>query len=146
MPDGRGRIHGPRLGETPGGGPSGAASLISAAAILALVAFAAMCIASASADARILVRETRAETEWREADAAANEILGYLRAGLDTSGYGIDVRNEDGIYSYQVPAGTSRLISVRAKIGPDGYEILSWRTERSAEWNPDLDIGVWNGD
>ena len=128
----------------PSGGPSGAASLIAASAILALVAFAAMCLSSAAADGRLLDRQLNASQAWHDADAEANLTLARIRAGEIPD----DVSESNGVYSWTTPLSDGvRAIECEAAAYPGGgYKILSWKTVRVSEWTPDGHLAVFEGD
>lgn len=126
-------------GNARSGGIPGAASLIAVAVVLALAAFAAMCLATASADQRIVFRMLDADDAWHEADAAARRTLAVLRTGQDVEG----VSRTGNLCEYETPVDGNRSIYVRVDVRDDGtYEILSWRTARSSEWTPDQQLHV----
>lgn len=122
-------------------GIPGAASLIAIAVVLAMAAFSSMCLATAETDRNVLYRMLDAEDAWHEADAEANLVLARIRAGEAPEGA---VRDGDD-WSYSVPVDGHRAIAVEAHVGPDGYEITSWRTVRTDEWTPDNHIEVYEG-
>lgn len=127
----------------PAGSPSGAASLIAAAVILAITAFAAMCLATASADARILTRELNADAAWYAADAEANMIIAQIRTGNIPE----NVSYDNNHYAFTVSIDNDRDIAVELEIKPDQtYTILRYQTVRSNAWDPDESIAVWTGE
>lgn len=125
------------------GGIPGAATLVAVAVILALAAFASMCLSTASADQKILFRMLDADDAWHEADAEAMRTLARLRSGEIPEG----VSRNGNAYAYETEIDASRSLYVEAEIEDDGsYRILSWRTARSSEWTPDQSLHVIGGD
>lgn len=116
-------------------GTPGAASLMVIFAVLCLAVFAVLSLSTALADSRL--EHTAADTilKYYHADAAAEEYLSELRA-----------KRENGEYDYSIPVSDTQILSVRARIDEDGYNILKWQLEYSADWEADESMNVWNGE
>lgn len=116
-------------------GTPGAASLMVIFAVLCLAVFAVLSLSTALADSRL--EQTAADNvlKYYAADAAAEEYLAELRA-----------EGKNGEYDCSIPVSDTQLLSVRVRIDENGYMILKWQLEYSADWEADESLNVWNGE
>lgn len=113
---------------TPGGN-----ALMVIFAVLCLVVFAVLTLSSVLADRRITQASINAVTQYYEADCRGEEILAGLRAGETPQG----VREENGMFCYECPMDDNRVLSVKAAVDGDRYEILQWQVKFAGQWETD---------
>lgn len=119
----------------------GAASLLTIFAVLCLVVFALLSVATVQADQRLGDQSEAAVLGYYQADAQAEEILAQLRGGKIPAG----VSQKDGVYCYSCAISETQVLAVAVKIADGGYEILRWQAVPTAQWQPDAGMPVWNG-
>ena len=82
-----------------------------------------------------LLRTTKAELE-------AETVLAELRTGNIPECVSVD----GDIYSYTCAVSDTLELQVSVRIQDDRWEILSWNTSASVDWNKDDSLNVWNGE
>lgn len=119
----------------------GAASLLTIFAVLCLVVFALLSVATVQADTRLGDRSEAAVVGYYQADAQAEQMLAQLRTGKIPDGVSL----QDGVYCYSCPISNTQVLAVQVKIEDDDYEILRWQAVSTTQWQPDEELPVWNG-
>lgn len=122
--------------------PVGAGMLLVSFAVLCLVAFAALCLSSAGAEDRLSRASAETLLARREADAEAEAILAWLRAGEVPEG----VRQENDVYDYTVPIAPDRELQVSVRRAGETYTVLSWREVPTGDWQADERLTLWDGE
>ena len=122
--------------------PVGAGMLLVSFSVLCLVAFAALCLSSASAEDRLSRASAETLLARREADAEAEAILARLRAGEVPEG----VRQENDVYDYTVPIAPDRELQVSVWRAGETYTVLSWREVPTGDWQADERLTLWDGE
>ena len=122
--------------------PVGAGMLLVSFAVLCLVAFAALCLSSAGAEDRLSRASAETLLARREADAEAEAILAWLRAGEVPEG----VRQENDVYDYTVPIAPDRELQVSVRRAGEEYTVLSWREVPTGDWQADERLTLWDGE
>ena len=122
--------------------PVGAGMLLVSFAVLCLVAFAALCLSSAGAEDRLSRASAETQLARREADAEAEAILAWLRAGEVPEG----VRQENDVYDYTVPIAPDRELQVSVRRAGEEYTVLSWREVPTGDWQADERLTLWDGE
>ena len=122
--------------------PVGAGMLLVSFSVLCLVAFAALCLSSASAEDRLSRASAETLLARRAADAEAEAILARLRAGEVPEG----VRQENDIYEYTVPIAADRELRVSVRRAGEDHTVLSWREVPTGDWQADDRLTLWDGE
>ena len=122
--------------------PVGAGMLLVSFSVLCLVAFAALCLSSASAEDRLSRASAEILLARREADAQAEAIRAQLRAGETPE----DVRREDDTYFSTVPIAPDRELRVSVRRAGETYTVLSWREVPTGDWQADERLTLWDGE
>ena len=122
--------------------PVGAGMLLVSFSVLCLVAFAALCLSSASAEDRLSRASAETLLARREADAEAEAILARLRAGETPE----DVRREDDTYYYTVSIAPDRELRVSVRRAGETYTVLFWREAPTGDWQADDRLTLWDGE
>lgn len=101
----------------------GGSTLMVIFAVLCLLTFAVLSVATVTADRRLAEASRKSVEDWYAADTQAEEILFALREGKSPEGV-----SEDGnIYRYDCPIGENRRLTVEVKVDGTDYEILRWQ-------------------
>lgn len=126
------------------GAAIGGSSLIAIFAVLCLVTFAVLGLATVGADQRLMADMTNAIDYYYQADSKAQLMLSELRAGWEPMGV---TEIDEGVYAWTVGSANGVMLDCRVRIEPDGgYEILRWSAVRESEWEGDFSLPVWTGD
>ena len=115
-------------------GIQGGSSLIVIFGVLCLVVFSVLALSGSLAGGRLESASVDATTAYYEADSKAEEKLAELRE-----------TGKDGTYNYSVDISDSQSINVSVKIKGDSYEIISWQTNYTAQWQSDDSLILWDG-
>jgi hypothetical protein len=118
---------------------TGASSLLVIFCVLCLTVFALLSLSTVSSDHRISEENAKALTAYYDADSEANEVLAELRGGSVPEG----VTLADGAYEYSCTVSDTQMLKVRVRIEGTEYEILQWQTVSTYDWEPDMDLPVW---
>ena len=118
---------------------TGASSLLVIFCVLCLTVFALLSLSTVSADHRIAEENAKALTAYYDADSEANEILAKIRGGSVPEG----VTLADGAYEYSCTVSDTQMLKVRVRVDGTEYEILQWQTVSTYDWEPDMDLPVW---
>lgn len=119
----------------------GASSLLVIFAVLCLVVFALLSVATVQADIRLSGSMQAAVVGYYTADAQAEQILSQLRRGEIPAG----VTQENGIYRYRCAVSGNQVLEVAVKITNDYYKILRWQLLPTGDWQPEDTLPVWQG-
>ena len=118
----------------------GGSSLLVIFAVLSLVVFALLSLSSVQAERRLADAAAESVSAYYDADLRAQEIYARLRSGELPEG----IREEEGIYAYEIPISQRQILAVRLKKAADGWNILRWEAVPvETESNDSLD--VWKG-
>ena len=118
---------------------TGASSLLVIFCVLCLTVFTLLSLSTVSADHRISEENAKALTAYYDADSEANEVLAELRGGSVPEG----VTLADGAYEYSCTVSDTQMLKVRVRVEGTEYEILQWQTVSTYDWEPDMDLPVW---
>lgn len=118
----------------------GGSSLLVIFAVLCLTVFALLSLSSAQAEQRQADAANKAIREYYNADLQAQEIYALLRSGETVEG----VREENGIYSYEVSISQRQVLSVQVEKVGDTWNILKWEAV-PVESEADEALDVWKG-
>jgi hypothetical protein len=110
-------------------------------AVLCLTVFALLAISTVEAGGRLSQKAISSVEDYYLADVHAEEILANLRAGKTVEG----VTCTDGVYSYEVPIQGGQRIQVKLRLTGTEARILQWQTIAQADWTPDENLPVWDG-
>ena len=122
----------------------GGSSLLAIFAVLCLVTFAVLGLATVRADQRLMTDMMNAIDYYYQADSKAQLMLSELRDGWEPMGV---TEIDDGVYVWTVDSPNGLILDCRVRIYPDGeYEILRWATARETEWQGDFSLPVWTGE
>ena len=120
----------------------GGSSLLVIFAVLCLTVFAMLSLTQAQADRRLGQNSWSAVTGYYQADCQAQEILSRLRAGERPQGV---TEEGENVFSYACPISDAQTLEVRVRLAGEGYEILCWQAEFTADWQADEDLDLWDG-
>ncbi|MBR0417387.1 MAG: hypothetical protein IJI56_06220 [Firmicutes bacterium] len=118
---------------------TGASSLLVIFCVLCLTVFALLSLSTVSADHRIAEENAKALTAYYDADCEANKVLAELRRGSVPEG----VTSEGGVYEYVCTVSDTQALKVRVRVEGTEYEVLQWQAVSTYDWEPDMDIPVW---
>lgn len=118
----------------------GGSSLLVIFAVLCLTVFALLALSSAQAEQRQADAASNAIREYYNADLRAQEVYAQLRSGKTVEG----VREEDGIYAYEIPISQGQVLAVLLEKDGDEWNILRWEAV-PVESEPDEVLDVWKG-
>ena len=118
----------------------GGSSLLAIFAVLCLAVFALLSINAAKAEQRQADAASKAVREYYNADIQAQEVYARLRSGKILEG----VREEDGIYAYEIPISEGQILVVRLEKNGETWNILRWEA-MPVETEPDGSLDVWKG-
>ena len=117
--------------DTPRGPVTGGSSLLAVFAVLCMVTFATLGMASVSADRRLY--------DAVSANVEANRTLASIRSG-DVPDF---VSLESGVYSWQESVTDELAIFCEVRVDGTDYEILRWALDRSVPWEGDFGMEVF---
>lgn len=116
----------------------GAASLVTAFSLLLLTMLSLLSLTQAKADRRIADISAAQVREAYAADLEAQKIYAQIRSGEIPA----DVREEDGICSFQIPVSQYQTLFV--EIHKETQEVIRWQTVSHPE-EPNENLSVWKG-
>ena len=118
----------------------GGSSLLVIFAVLCLVVFALLSINAAKAEQRQADASSKAIREYYNADIQAQEVYAQLRSGRTVEA----VREEDGIYAYEIPISEGQVLAVRLEKDGETWNILRWEA-MPVESELDESLDIWKG-
>ena len=120
----------------------GGSSLLVIFAVLCLTIFALLALSGVQANQRLADAAVQAASDYYQADCQAEQILAQLRQGERPQG----VQEQNGIYTYSCPISDTQALEVAVELDGISYQILRWQAVSTAEWQPDDDLAVWDGE
>ena len=120
----------------------GGSSLLVIFAVLCLTIFALLALSGVQATQRLADAAVQAVSDYYQADCQAEQILAQLRQGERPQG----VQEQNGIYTYSCPISDTQALEVAVELDGISYQILRWQAVSTAEWQPDDDLAVWDGE
>lgn len=120
----------------------GGSSLLVIFAVLCLTIFALLALSGVQANQRLADAAVQAVSDYYQADCQAEQILAQLRQGDRPQG----VQEQDGVYTYSCPISDTQTLEVAVELDGNSYHILRWQAVSTAEWQPDDDLAVWDGE
>ena len=120
----------------------GASSLVVIFAVLCLTVFALLGLSTVRADQRLSDKAATSVENYYKAELEAETVLAELRTGSIPEGVSVD----GDIYSYTCAVSDTLELQVSVRIQDDRWEILSWNTSASVDWNKDDSLNVWSGE
>ena len=118
----------------------GGSSLLVIFAVLCLTVFALLSLSSVQAQQRQADAATSAVIDYYDADLQAQEIYARLRGGNAVEG----VREENGIYAYEISISQRQILMVRLEKNDNTWNVLRWEAV-PVESEPDESLDVWKG-
>ena len=123
---------------------TGGSSLLIIFAVLCLVTFAVLGLATVQADKRLMSDMTDAVSYYHQADDQAQRTLAQLRSGVIPHGV---ASSGVGIYEWRTEMPNGLVLDCRVRVGQDGeYQILRWASVPGKGWNGDFSLPVWTGE
>lgn len=119
----------------------GGSSLLVIFAVLCLTVFALLGLSTVQAGGRLSQSTAQAVSAYYEADCQAEEIFARLRSGELPEG----VIHSDTVYSYICPISDMQQLRVELEKAADGWTVLRWQAESTADWEPSDSLHVWDG-
>lgn len=119
----------------------GGSSLLVIFAVLCLTVFALLGLSTVQAGGRLSQSTVQAVSAYYEADCQAEEIFARLRSGELPEG----VIHSDTVYSYICPISGTQQLRVELEKAADGWTVLRWQAESTADWEPSDSLHVWDG-
>lgn len=110
-------------------------------AVLCLTVFALLGFSTVQAGARLSQSTAQAVSAYYQADCQAEEIFARLRSGELPAG----VTKTEDIYSYVCPISDTQQLQVALQKEADGWTVLRWQAESTADWNADNTLNIWDG-
>ena len=121
---------------------TGAISLLTVFAVLALTVFPLLSLSTVRADERLSLASAQAVRDYYAADNGAQEILARLRAGEVP----LDVTIDGGIYSYAVPISENQELQVELRVEGTTYTVLKWQAVSLGDWEEvEGELDLWDG-
>ena len=118
----------------------GGSSLLVIFAVLCLTVFALLSLSSAQAERRQADAATDSVRAYYDADLLAQEVYARLRSGETVAG----VRQNDGIFEYEIPVSQRQILLIRLVKTDDIWSVLRWEAvPMESEMDDSLD--VWKG-
>ncbi len=131
---------------------AGSALLVLIFTILCLTVSALMSLSLTGGDRALSEKVGAVVQTYYSADCRAVETAAALRNAIQSGEVpeeigGISVTAEENeVFSFSVPAGEGRVITVRLAEEESGLEILSWQETYTEEWTPDKTLTVYTGE
>ena len=119
----------------------GSGSLLVIFAVLCLTVFALLGLSTVQAGGRLSQSSAQAVSAYYEADCQAEEIFARLRSGELPAG----VTHSNTVYSYICPISDTQQLRVELQKEADGWTVLRWQAESTADWEPNDSLHVWDG-
>ncbi len=117
----------------------GGSSLLTIFAVLCLVIFTLLTIATVQSQKSQSLACAQAAEGYYQADTRAETILAALRRGELPDG----VTAEAGIYRYQCPISPTQHLEVRVEA--QTCTVLQWQAVSTLRWEQNNDLNVWDG-
>jgi len=136
-----------------GGIGVGSASIVLVFAVLCLTVFSLITYVVASNDKTLVDNEAQLVIGYFQADALAEHIVAEILSSDTTPSeiQDVTIHSELDFYTnaeiitFSAPISDTLAIFVRLSLYDDSYNILSWRTYNSAEWQYDVGLNIWPG-
>ena len=119
----------------------GGSSILVIFAVLCLTVFALLGLSTVKADGRLSDASAKAVSDYYAADYAAEEIFALLRSGQVPE----NVSEENGCYFYTCPISETMALEVELEKSGKSWTVLRWQAVSVADWEPDMDLGLWDG-
>ena len=119
----------------------GGASLLVVFAVLCLIVFALLSLATVQADERMSKVSAQAVSNYYAADCAAQTILARLRLGDIPD----EVHVKDNIYTYECPISETQILCVEVRLENSEFTVLRWEAVASGDWDVDESLHAWDG-
>ena len=119
----------------------GGSSLLVIFAVLCLTVFSLLALSTVQAGGRLSQTTARAVAGYYEADCRAEEIFARLRAGEMPAG----VTQTVDLYFYTCPISDTRQLVVELQKGVEGWRVLCWQAQSTADWEIDQGLELWDG-
>lgn len=119
----------------------GGSSLLVMFAVLCLTVFALLGLSTVQAGTRLSQTTTQAVSAYYQADCQAEEVFARLRAGEMPAG----VTVTSDLYFYTCPVSETQQLQVILQKDADGWSVLRWQAESTADWESGDDLNVWDG-
>ena len=120
----------------------GGSSLLVIFTVLCLTVFALLGLETVRANCRLTNAAADSVASYYTADAQAESIVALLRTG-EIPDY---VLQDEDVCTFACAAGDTQALVVSVRIVGDDYEILSWQSVPSAEWQAADSLNVWSGE
>jgi len=120
----------------------GGSSLLVIFTVLCLTVFALLGLETVRANCRLTDAAADSVASYYAADAQAESIVALLRTG-EIPDY---VLQDEDVCTFACTAGDTQALVVSVRIVGDDYEILSWQSVPSAEWQAADSLNVWSGE
>ena len=118
----------------------GGSSLLVIFAVLCLTVFALLSLSSVQAERRLADTSARSVQAYYSADLQAQRLYARLRSGELPE----DVREEEGIYAFEIPVSQRQILAVRVENTGEHWNILRWEAV-PVETESDDSLDVWKG-
>jgi len=137
----------------------GGASIIMVFSVLCLTVFAVLTLVSANAESTLAKKSSAVVSNYYVADANATETLAKVYEIVDEQSSLQDInvkvallkdvstKEEAGLLyiSYFENIDDSQKLTVKLSTDGKKVDVLSWKVESTAEWEPDNGLDVWQG-
>jgi len=121
---------------------SGGSLLLVIFAVLCLTVFTLLALATVQADTRLSNTSREAVAQYYAADTGAETMLAYILNGTPPD----NVKQNGNIYSFTSRISDTQQLVVEVLVEENNYTILRWQAVSTADWQPDDDINVWDGE
>lgn len=122
----------------------GGSSLLVMFAVLCLTVFALLALGTVQADGRLSQTTARSVEAYYEADCRAEEIYARLRGGErppEVQPCGCETEG----YTYTCPISEIQQLRVELHHDENGWTVLRWQAESTADWENDETLDLWDG-
>ena len=119
----------------------GGSSLLVMFAVLCLTVFALLALSTVQAQQRLSLASARAVEGYYQADVQAESILAALRRGEKPQGGAV----QGDIYTYTCPISETQQLFVQVQHSQDGWRVLRWQEQSTADWAADEGLELWDG-
>lgn len=124
----------------------GGSSLLVVFAVLCLTVFALLSLSTVQADRRLADASVETVSAYYAADCQAQEILARLRSGEVPEGVTVVEDLGTATYAYySCPMTETQSLEVEVRLDGTSYQILSWQTVATGEWELDESMNLWDG-
>jgi hypothetical protein len=133
---------------------NGSASIVLIFAVLCLTIFSVISLVTALNEETLIKNEVALVTAYYEADSLAEKIFSeiFFSEEIPSEIFGIEIFSYiewdtfREIVSFMCPISETKGLYVMASLDFDAYEILTWRMQNLADWQPNEELNVWQGD